>query len=116
MASDQVWTQVVIGIAAIITTYITTKHGPKLTDKLRGLPSIAPNRDRYGLMFDGYERLIKELQTELSQSRTMNDKQSVIIEKMQDKVNVLQDKLHEAQTENRKLNRKLNAYGENGVT
>jgi predicted RNase H-like nuclease (RuvC/YqgF family) len=115
MIGEQFWTQLIIVFGSVITTYITVKHGPKLTNYLRGTSTEQPSNSRYDTMFNGYERLIKELQSELAHSRGTNERQASIIDNMQTKVNTLQDKLHQAQSENRRLSRKLNAYGENGV-
>lgn len=99
-------TQAIIVIGGVITTIITVKYKDKIQAKMRRTKP----RDRLDFMFDGYERLIKELQSDIRSVRQDNERQHLQIMAMQNKINELEDELILAKKENKKLTYKLSRY------
>jgi hypothetical protein len=107
MDNSQIAIQIIIGLTSIIGTYLTVKYKPRLINKIKN----APEPDRSHFLFDGYEKLIKELQRDLEKSRHNAQKQSETIGHMQEKVNTLERNLYVAHEENKRLVRELQAHG-----
>lgn len=96
----------IITIGGVITTLLTVHFKDRIqTSIIRKKP-----KDRFDLIFDGYERLIKELQDDLQEAREINALQGKKMRKMQERMNLIEEELEKAREHNRELLIRLQKY------
>ncbi len=111
LLSSESTIQAIIVLGGIITTWITLKYKDRIQSRLR---SRQP-KDRMETIFDGYERLIKDLQSDVKRVRETNEDQHKEIIVAQDKITELESELKEARKENRRLMDRLRNAESRGV-
>ncbi len=113
MLSDQVTIAFISTVGGIVVTYLTVKYKGKVV-KARG-KAKAP-KDRMENIFDGYERLIIQLTTDMERKETsINRMEGIISElevelgKTKELLNETRHELHESQSHKRELSDQLKA-------
>lgn len=99
---------IITGVVAVITTWLTVKYKDRIVKK-PGKP-----RDRMETIFDGYEKLILQQQTEIERKSDMITSLESIIARLQDEVTrtqgllaTAQEELQDTKTNNLTLKRQL---------
>lgn len=104
--NNNVWSAIILVAGSIITTILTVKYKDRIQRKLI---SKKP-KDRLELIFDGYERLITELHSDIATARDVNNEQNKRLTSMQVKMDKLEDQLSLANRQNRLAIARIRKY------
>ena len=110
MLSDEVSVAAISTLGGIVVTYLTVKYKDRIVKKR--LPH-AP-KDRMDNIFDGYERLITQLTTDMERKEGSIDRLEGIVQGLEDELaktkSLLQEtkqQLHESQLQRRDMSEQL---------
>lgn len=98
MISDNVLVAIIALTGGIITTYITVRFKGRV---------FKPPKDRIETIFDGYEALIKQQQTEIKRKSELVDRLEEQLDKMEELVENLRADLNNSQKQIEQLSNQL---------
>lgn len=100
---NNIWVALILVAGSIITTFLTIKYKEWVETKIQR--GKAP--DRMETIFNGYERLIHELQSDLKDARNTNEEQRTKLITMQVKIDTLENSLELARKQNDAITKEL---------
>lgn len=100
---NNAFSAIILVVGSIITTWLTLRAKNHIQTKYR---ERRP-KDRLEYIFDGYEKLVDELQGDIKMAREVNEEQHKTIIKMQETINKLDIDLKATRKQNKELLSKL---------
>lgn len=115
MITENLLVQIVIVFGSVVTTYLTVKYKNKIIKPTEDKNEDGTPKTRMDVIFDGYEKLIKQQQEDilrkekqLTQTQSLIDRLQAEIDETRDIVKEQQKQLNEQKELNRQLKEQLN--------
>jgi len=103
MQNEQtIWVTLISTLGGITITYLSVKYKNQISTKLSRQP-----KDRMDLILDGYDRLIKEQQQDITRKSLLIDHMERAMSKLSTQIDALRSELSETKFANESLQRQL---------
>lgn len=110
MITEDVMVQVVIVVGSVLTTYLTVKYKNKIIKPSEDKNQDGTPKTRMDVIFDGYEKLIKQQQEDILRKEKQLQQTQDLIDRLQEEVDETRQIVKEQQKqleEQKQLNQQL---------